>query len=175
MNKKIKLFLLFFFILLLSANYTYSDTPSYLDFKVVLNQSKAGAGAQKYLKDKFNSEAKKFSDREKKLKKEETELIAQKKLITNEEYQKKVKALRKKVSELNKSKQDSFNKLANQRNKAKAELLKKLNPIIKKYMKDNKINLVIDKNSILLGDMGLDITKPIIELLNKELTTLKIN
>ena len=42
-------------------------------------------------------------------------------------------------------------------------------------MKDNKINLVIDKNSILLGDMGLDITKPIIELLNKELTTLKIN
>lgn len=175
MNKLFKLLISIFLFSLFATTNIYSDTPSYLDFKTVLNKSKAGAGAQKYLKDKFNSEAKKFNDKEKKLKKEETELIAQKKLITNEEYQKKVQALRKKVSELNKNKQDSFNKLAKQRNKAKAELLKKLNPIIKKYMADNKINLVIDKNSILLGDIALDITKPIIELLNKELTSLKID
>ena len=135
----------------------------------------AGASAQKTLQSKFNSEAKKFTDIEKKLKKEEKELIAKKKLITKDEYQKNVQLLRNKVSELNKNKNISFKKLSDQRSKAKADLIAKLNPIVKKYMTDNKINLVLNKNSVLLGADNLDITKSIIELLNKQLKSLKIN
>lgn len=152
-----------------------ADTTRYLDFKIVLNKSVAGASAQKTLQSKFNSEAKKFTDIEKKLKKEEKELIAKKKLITKDEYQKNVQLLRNKVSELNKNKNISFKKLSDQRSKAKADLIAKLNPIVKKYMTDNKINLVLNKNSVLLGADNLDITKSIIELLNKQLKSLKIN
>ena len=61
------------------------------------------------------------------------------------------------------------------RNKARGELLKTLNPILKKYMEDNNIRLVLDKKTVLLGDNKLDITDQIIKLLNKELKSLSIN
>ena len=41
-------------------------------------------------------------------------------------------------------------------------------------MKEKKIRLVIDKKAVLLGDVSLDITPKIIELLNKDLKTLNI-
>ena len=42
-------------------------------------------------------------------------------------------------------------------------------------MEDNKIRLVLNKNSIVLGDNNLDITPNIIVILNKELKSLKID
>ena len=42
-------------------------------------------------------------------------------------------------------------------------------------MEDNKIRIVLDRKSILLGDINLDITPKIIELLNKELKSIKLN
>ena len=39
-------------------------------------------------------------------------------------------------------------------------------------MEDNKIRIVIDKKSILLGDTNLEITDQIISILNKELSSL---
>ena len=41
-------------------------------------------------------------------------------------------------------------------------------------MEDNKIRLVLDKKAVLLGDNKLEITKEIIDVLNKELTSLNI-
>ncbi len=152
-----------------------AEIPYFIDFSKVLNQSKAGKEAQDFLKKKFESESKKFSNQEKELRKEESELIAKKKLITNEEYQKKVETLRKKVSDLQRNKQNSLTNIAKMRSKARTELLKNLNPIMKKYMEEKKIRVVLDKKSILLGDKNLDLTEEIIELLNKELKSIKLN
>ena len=41
-------------------------------------------------------------------------------------------------------------------------------------MKENKIRLVLDKKNIVIGDSSLDLTDKIIELLNKEIKSLKI-
>ena len=62
-----------------------------------------------------------------------------------------------------------------QRNKARTELLKNLNPIVKTYMQEKKIRVVLDKKSILLGDETLDITNDIISLLNKKLKSIKLD
>ncbi len=175
MKKFKKIFLIIVILPLLTTAFAFADTPYYIDFSKVLNESKAGKGAQDFLKKKFENENKKFVKEEEALKKEETEIISQKKLITNEEYQKKVEALRKKVASLQKRKQDLIKNIANLRAKARTDLLKTLNPIIKKYMEENKIRIVLDRKSILLGDVKLDITPQIIEILNKELKSLKLN
>ena len=60
------------------------------------------------------------------------------------------------------------------KNDSKNQLLKALNPILEKYMKENKIRLVLDKKNIVIGDSSLDLTDKIIELLNKEIKSLKI-
>ena len=65
--------------------------------------------------------------------------------------------------------------MGKQRAKARQELLKNLNPIIKEYMEKNNIRMVIDKKSILLADDTLDITKEIVKLLNNKLKSIKLN
>ena len=42
-------------------------------------------------------------------------------------------------------------------------------------MKEKKIRMVVDKKSLLLADQNLDITKDIIERLNKKLKSIKID
>ena len=66
-------------------------------------------------------------------------------------------------------------KITKARNDARITLLKSVNPIIKKYMQENKIRLVIDKKSVIVGDNDLEITDQIIGILNKEVSSIKIN
>jgi outer membrane protein len=168
--------LIFTTIIFLTYSFTsFADNSHFIDFTKVLNKSKPGAGAQKTLKDRFESESKKFKKIEENIKKEESEIISQKKILSPEEYKKKVESLRKKVADLQKKKQVSFNNIAKSRNSAKEALLKAVNPIVKKYMEDNKIRIVLNKQSVILGDSTLEITDEIIAILNKEFPSLTIN
>ena len=42
-------------------------------------------------------------------------------------------------------------------------------------MEDNKIRVIVAKQSVVLGDKTLEITDQIIAILNKELPSLKVN
>ena len=162
------------FVLLYSIN-SYADNTYFIDFTKVLNNSKPGAEAQNKIKGRFSSESKKFLELEKSIRKEESEIISQKKTLPAEDYKKKVQALRKKVAETQKNKKISFNNLSKLRSDARKALLKELEPIIQKYMEENKIKMVINKQSVILGDTNLEITKQIIEIVNKEVSSIKLN
>ena len=45
--------------------------------------------------------------------------------------------------------------------------LVKVNPIVQEYMKENSISIVLPKNQIFMGNVDMDITNDIIELVNK--------
>jgi len=154
---------------------SFSYNTHFIDYTKILNKSKAGAEAQVKLKKKIKSEFDNFKKQEVLLRKEETELISKKSLLSKEEYQKQVIKLRKKVADLEKAKKDSFNRIGKSRADAKLTLLNVLNPIIQKYMEENKIGLIIDKKSVILGDTKLEITDKIITILNKQLTSIKTN
>jgi len=166
--------ILILLIAISSQNYLFADTPYYLNFKFILNQSEAGKKAQKVLKTKLDSGFKKFQEREKKIQEEEKKIIQQKKIISPEEYKKKVDELRNKVSNLQKERNKLLNDVAKQRANARNQLLKSLNPIIKNYMAEKNIKMVIDKKNLLLADDGLDITKDIMSILNQKLKTIKL-
>jgi outer membrane protein len=169
-----KLFFVTLFFLTYSLN-IFADNVYFIDSAKVLNESSAGAAAQKKLKTKFENASKKFRKIEENIKKEESEIISQKKALSPEEYKKKVQALRKKVAEMQKNKQTSFNNIAKSKNKAKQELEKVVRPIIKKYMEDNSIRVVLNKQGVVMGDQTLEITNQIIAILNKESPSIKIN
>tara|TARA_B100001057_G_scaffold443905_1_gene480408 strand:+ start:1917 stop:2441 length:525 start_codon:yes stop_codon:yes gene_type:complete len=152
-----------------------AEVPHYVDFKYILNSSAAGKKAQDFLKIKLDKGLKKLKEKEKTLLDEEKKIIQQKKLIKPEEYKKKVDSLRSNVLSLQKERETLLQSVSKQRLKARNELLKNLNPIISEYMKEKKIRMVIDKKSILLADQNLDITKEIIDLLNKKLKSINLN
>jgi len=150
------------------------DKITYIDLKYVLNASKAGKGAQDYLKKSFNDRQKEFMNTEKELKKEEQDLISRKEELSKEEYKKKSDDLRKKVTKYQSDRRQSLEKLAKQRAEARQKLLSKLDPILKKYIEENGITLVLDRKNIVAGKNEIDITKVIVERLNKELPSLSI-
>ncbi len=168
----------FFLILLLTITFNHivvADSPHFIDFKLILNQSDAGKKAQSFLKNKLEKGIKSLKEKEKKLQDEERKLIEQKKIISTDEYKKKVADLRSKVSSLQKERNSLLQSVAKQRSKAKNELLKNLNPIVKNYMEEKKIRVVLDKKNILLADENLDITKDVMSLLNQKIKSIKLN
>lgn len=165
------------FILLIYSlhfNYINADEIYYLDFKKILNESEAGKKAQNFLKKKLDNGVADIKKREKQLQDEEKKTIQQKKIISSDEYKNKVTELRGKVLKLQKSRNTLLQSVAQQRSNAREVLLKNLNPILKNYMEQNNIRIVIDKKNVLLGDENLDITKNIIDLLNKKLKSINL-
>ena len=147
--KFVKLLILFTFI---NAGNLKAETPYYIDFKYVLNESVAGKKAQNDLKNQLEKGLNQVKKKEKKIQEEEKKIIQQKKLITPEEYKKKVNELRTQVSKLQTERQKLLNSVAQKRAKAKNELLKNLNPLIDGYMKEKNIKMVIDKKYLLLAN-----------------------
>ena len=169
----VKFFVVTFFLFI--STYAFAEQKIVvLDMKFVLNNSKAGKEAQDFLKNKFNNNAKKFSEMEKKLKEEETDLLSKKNILSKEEYTKKSDTLRKKVIDYQSERRTSLDKIAKQRAQAREELLKTVRPIVDNYIKENKISLVIDKKNLIGGSTEFDITKAIVDQLDKDLPSLNL-
>tara|TARA_A100001015_G_scaffold87658_1_gene97538 strand:+ start:638 stop:1153 length:516 start_codon:yes stop_codon:yes gene_type:complete len=164
-----------FFILFFVPKSLQAENLYFIDFKYILNESDAGKKAQNFLKSKLENGIKELKRKELKIQEEEKKVIQQKKIISAEEYKKKVTGLRSKVSALQKERNTLLSDVSKQRSKAKNELLRNLNPILEKYMKERKIRIVLDKKSILLADENLNITKDIMKILNQKLKSIKLN
>jgi outer membrane protein len=173
--KNYKKLFLSIILLLFLPNVLMADLPKYLDFKYVLNESEAGKKAQTQLKKELDNGVKDLSKQEKIIQEEEKKIIQQKKILSQEEYKKKVAVLRKKVSDLQKKRSKLLSTVAKKRSKARSELLKNLNPVLKEYMVEKNIRMVLDKKGIILADEKLDITNDIIKKLNAKIKTLKLD
>ena len=173
MKYLVKFFVVTFFFII--STHTFAEQKIVvLDMKYVLNNSKAGKGAQDFLEKTFKENQKRFSDQEAKLKKEESDLLAKKSILTKEEYQKNTDELRKKVIDYQSARRSSLETITSQRATARKELLKVLDPILNSYMKENEISFIMEKKNMILASPDLDITNIIIEKLNKKLPSLNL-
>ena len=173
MNRFIKYFLIASFIIF-SSDLLAQEKIAILDLKYVLNQSKAGKGAQDFLKKSYNQNIKKFQDIEASLKKEEADLLSKKTVLSKEEYTKKTDTLRKKVIDFRSQRRAAMDKITSQRSESRATLIKSITPILETYIKENNISVVINKIHTLGGNPANDITKIIVEKLDKVLPSLDL-
>ena len=175
MKNLVNIFLVLFIFLIPMEKKLLASDVYFIDYSRVMNESAAGKKAQNFLKNLLNDSSKKFNDTAKKLKDEENKIIGQKNALSKEEYKKKADALRKKVFELNKGRDNLLRDVAAKRKKAGDEMLKKLNPILGKYMEENNISVVIDKKNVLMGNKKFEITSQIIEILNNQFKSINLN
>ena len=173
MKYLVKFVVVTFFVLFCTTSFAEQKIV-YIDMTFVLNNSKAGKGAQDYLKKAISDNQKKFADTEKKLKNEEADLIGKKNDMTKEEYKKYSDALRTKVIEYQKQRKEVFDKITKQRSDARKKLLEKVTPILENYANENNVSLVLDKKSLIISTPETDITNIIVEKLNTELPSLSL-
>ena len=173
MKYLVKFFVITFFFIV-STHAFAEQKIVVLDMKYVLNESKAGKNAQEFLTKKFNDNAKKLSELEKLLKKEESDLLTAKASLTKEEYTKKSDSLRKKVIDYKSERRTALDKITTQRAESRDTLIKSIDPILLEYIKENDISVVLKKAGTLGGNPKNDITKIITEKLDKVLTSLDL-
>ena len=162
------------YLTLFCTNLSAQDKIVILDLKYVLNESKAGKGAQDFLKKSYNDQIKKFQDIENAMKKEEEDLLTKKTVLSKEEYGKKSDTLRKKVIDYRSQRRAAIDKITTQRSESRATLIKSIDPILIAYITENNISVVIKKSATLGRDPKNDITKIIVEKLDKVLPSLDL-
>ena len=61
------------------------------------------------------------------------------------------------------------------RNDALSKLLKEINILLIEYSKKTKISMMLDKKNVIISRNENDITKEILNLLDKKITKIKLN
>ena len=165
MIKRIFLFLIF----LIFSTSTYAQTKvSFVDLKYLINESDPGKKINKLLIELRNKENQELKNIQEKLKKKENDFKSKNNILNDEERKKTINKLRSDFNDLNNLK----NKKEKEFNKKKAEYINKLlaevNKILVFYVNENSIDIVIKKENLITGKKDLDITKFILEELNKK-------
>ena len=173
--KKILISILFF-IFLIIPSYSYSSEKIvYLDVEKIMQESLAGKSIIAQLKKKRESSISKFKKKEKDIFDKEKKLIAQKNVLSKDEFESKIKELRNEISNYQKERNKTSNNINNLRIKASTKLISKLTPILEEYSKKNSIRIIIQKKQIVMGTKEDDITKDILELVNQKIKNIKLD
>ena len=171
-RKKIICTLLFFLVSLPSYS---NEKIVYLDVEKIMQESIAGKSAIAQIKKKRETSISKFKKREKDIFEKEKKLIAQKNVLSKEEFENKLKDLRNDISNYQKDRNTVLGDINKSRIKASTNLIKELTPILKEYSKKNSIKLIVQKKHIVMGKKENDITKDILDLVNQRVKSIKIN
>jgi len=164
--------LIFFF---LQPNFLLAnDKIYYLDIDYIVNNSLAGKNISKQLKKNNKLNLDNFKKSEENLKKEESRIISQKNVLEKNEYQKQIASLKKNFLTYKNLRNKKINILKEQKIKAQSELIEILNPILSNYAKENSISIIMPQKSIIIGKSELDITKTILDILNKKVKVIKL-
>ena len=152
---------------------TANEKIAFIDLNFIMNNSVAGTSINAFINNLSEEKNNDFKVIENEIKKDENELISKKNIIEESIYNKKVNDIRTRINDY-KLKRQKFNKNLNEKKiKYNNLLLEKLNPIISNYVENNSITIVLPKKMIIIGKKDLDITKQILEALNKSVQ--KIN
>jgi len=170
--KKI-LFLIFF---LVNSNYSFAEENIvYVDINKIINESKVGKSLNDQLKIINDKNIEEFKNTETSLKAEEKDILKQKNILKEEEFNLKVNKLREKYESYNQKKQNKNTDLRKLRDIAANKILTNVNEILRDYSIKNSISMIIDKKNIVIGKTDLDITNDILDLLNKKISNISLN
>ncbi len=162
-----KLFLVFIFFFL-SASYSNSNEKiAFIDIDFILSNSNLGKVIFKELEEENNKNIKILSQKEQILKKKKDDINKTKNISSKEQLEKDIINFNEEIEKFRSEKDKVFNEFKLLKEKKLDNFLKKINPLIQEYMKNNSINVVLEKKQIFIGSSSINITDDIIKLINE--------
>ena len=165
------LFLIFFNKISLSNE----NKLVYIDLNKIMNNSIAGKSVTAQLEDNHKKNISNLKKIEEELKKEESEIISQKNILSKEDYEKKIIDLRDKAKKFRKERNENLNILNNQRLQATSKIINLIKPILSEYSQKNSISVIIDKKNVIIGKTSLDITDEILKIVDEKIGKIKLD
>ena len=174
MKYLVKIFVIIIFLFCNNLSYA-ENLIVYIDMEKILNESKSGMSINKQLEKIHKMNIKEFKKIEDELKKKEESIIAQKNILSKEDYAKKIKILRDNTNSYRKNRQEKINLLTKKRMESSSKLLNIINPILSDYSKANNISIILQKKNVVLAKTDLNITNKIIDILNSKIESINLN
>ena len=163
-------FLIYFFFFFNSFNLAHgNNNVVILDLNFLVNNSNKG----KFIQNELNLINKKnlniLKTKEDIIKKKEIEIKNQQNLISETELNDKIKIFRESVNDFNNLKNDLNSNFIQTKNELLKDFFDQITPLIQNYMETKSISIIIDKKNIFIAQSNYDITKEILEIINKNI------
>jgi len=163
-------FLIYFFFFFNSFNLAHgNNNVAILDLNFLVNNSNKG----KFIQNELNLINKKnlniLKTKEDIIKKKEIEIKNQQNLISETELNDKIKIFRESVNDFNNLKNDLNSNFIQTKNELLKDFFDQITPLIQNYMETKSISIIIDKKNIFIAQSNYDITKEILEIINKNI------
>jgi len=163
-------FLIYFFFFFNSFNLVHgNNNVVILDLNFLVNNSNKG----KFIQNELNLINKKnlniLKTKEDAIKKKEIEIKNQQNLISETELNDKIKIFRESVNDFNNLKNDLNSNFIQTKNELLKDFFDQITPLIQNYMETKSISIIIDKKNIFIAQSNYDITKEILEIINKNI------
>ena len=162
-----KFIIYLFFSFFIFFNGFGNEKVAYIDIDRILNESLLGKSFIDELKKISLENNKKIQSQKEEILKQETEIKKLKNVISDKDFQIKVNTLKNNVNNFNANKKNFEQNFNKKRQEMFANLMKKISPIVETYMSQNSISIVMDKKNVFIAKSNYDITKNIIDLINK--------
>jgi len=150
----------FLFINISEAN----NDIRFIDINYIVNNSISGKNLNQIIQEKNEKITSELKILGKKLEEQKNKIVSQKNILKKEDLDDLVKVYENEVqkfNEIRKKKRDKFNSF---NIKSKKKIIDLLNPLITNYLKNESIQMLLQKDKIIFGNDTLDITKEILKL-----------
>ena len=141
----------------------------YIDLNIIVNNSVIG----KKIKSEIASNGKKLRNEhqkiEKKLQEKKNEILSKKNVLSEEDFKKEVDKHQLNVNNYQTKKNSDLDKLNKDNLNMSKNFMVKVDKIVIDYSRENSIDLLLKKDALIVSNSNLDITKDILDLVNKNI------
>ena len=161
-------FTLLFFLNFSNLLYA-SEKIAFIDINYIINNSNIGKKTLIKL-EKVNEKNKKDLELlQKKIKKENDEIQKVKNVISKDELVKKIDTHKKNIKDFNDKRSNLSKSIIELKKKQTFDIVKKISPIVQEYMEEKSIDVVLKNETLYISKSNYDITKEILDLVNKKI------
>jgi outer membrane protein len=162
--KKFLIYLVFFFSYF--SNIYANNNTYFMDVDFLLNNSKPGKIIIDDLKKIKKKNLLDLKTQENKLKDLELNITKVKNIISEEELKSKISILKKEITLFRAEKEKKSQEFNILKDKKIKDFFTKITPLIENFMKNNSIDIIVDKKNIFIANSKYDITDKIIKIIN---------
>ena len=164
-----KLILILLFILIKQPLSLADQKITFLNLEKILNDSNTGKKILRNLETIKNNNSNNFKKISDEIRGKEEDILKQKNILSEEEFEKKVINLRQEVKRFNDDRNKIIKEFEITKKNELDNFLKRITPFIEKYIAENSVGLVLNQKNIFIADKKYDITNKIIAIVDENL------
>ena len=162
-------FLLTLFICLISINFSNSKETAFIDIDFIIANSNIGKKVLLSINKLDKENIENLKKKNKSLQELEISIKNKKNIISDDAFKKEVVSFQAKVKKFKEEKNKIVKNFNDFKRKELESIFKKISPIINDYMEENSVSVLLDSKNIFMGSKKSNLTKDILDRINKEL------